>query len=109
MNKNVGPAGRPLFDFSTEAPSRPDPPPDADSGAPISDGPSTKAAPPLPDINTLEGAADDPKATKVVDRRWYARNKHIYPASTWQEFDPERDFANEIRKDAGGNTFFFSK
>ncbi|XP_044717403.1 XAP5, circadian clock regulator domain-containing protein [Hirsutella rhossiliensis] len=87
MNKNVGPAGRPLFDFSTQA----------------------AAASSMPDINTLEGAADDPKVTKVVDRRWYARNKHIYPASTWQEFDPERDFANEIRKDTGGNTFFFSK
>jgi protein FAM50 len=47
--------------------------------------------------------------TKVVDRRWYERNKHIYPASTWQEFDPEKDYASEIRKDMGGNTYFFSK
>lgn len=47
--------------------------------------------------------------TKVVDRRWYERNKHIYPASTWQDFDPEMDYAKQIRKDGGGNTFFYSK
>lgn len=45
--------------------------------------------------------------TKVVDRRWYERNKHIYPASTWQNFDPEMDYANQVRKDGGGNTFFY--
>lgn len=58
---------------------------------------------------TLEGANDDPTFTKVVDRRWYQRNKHIYPASTWQEFDPEKDYQNEIRRDLGGNAFFFSR
>lgn len=21
---------------------------------------------------------------KIVDKRWYEKNKHIYPASTWQ-------------------------
>jgi len=61
------------------------------------------------DIRTLEGAFDDPAFTKVVDRRWYERNKHIYPASVWQEFDPEKDYRQEIRRDPGGNTFFFSK
>lgn len=61
------------------------------------------------DIDTLEGAADEPTRTKVVDRRWYERNKHIYPASTWHEFDPEKDYATEVRKDNGGNTYFFPK
>ena len=44
----------------------------------------------------------------MVDRRWYERNKHIYPASVWQQFDPEKDYKVQIRRDAGGNTFFFS-
>lgn len=113
MNKNLGPGGCPLFDFSTEASARADAPPGVDNGSSVTDGLATEAsrtatASLFPDISTLEGASDDPKMTKVVDRRWYAKNKHIYPASTWQEFDPERDFANEIRKDTGGNTFFFS-
>ncbi len=69
--------------------------------------PSTRV--PLTDLSTLEGADDDPIETKVVDRRWYERNKHIYPASTWQEFDAEMDYSSQIRKDMGGNTFFYSK
>jgi len=27
-------------------------------------------------------------AAKVVERRWYERNKHIFPASRWEIFDP---------------------
>lgn len=29
---------------------------------------------------------------KVVDRHWYNRNKHIFPASRWELFDPEKQF-----------------
>lgn len=60
-------------------------------------------------IHTLEGANDDPTQTKVVDRRWYERHKHIYPASTWQDFDPEKDYTSEVRRDGGGNTLFYSR
>lgn len=63
----------------------------------------------LSSLSELEGASDDPTFTKVVDRRWYQRNKHIYPASVWQEFDPEKDYSKEIPRDTGGNAFFFSK
>jgi protein FAM50 len=56
----------------------------------------------------LEGSDDDPTFTKVVDRRWYERNKHIFPASVWQEFDPEKDYQKEVKRDLGGNAFFFS-
>ncbi|PNY26797.1 Uncharacterized protein TCAP_03276 [Tolypocladium capitatum] len=118
VNKSVGPGGRRLFDFSDEAPSRPEPP-SSENGAsetdrletPRLETPASKAAAALlqPDMDTLEGASEDATVTKVVDRRWYERNKHIYPASTWQEFDPEKDYAAEVRKDTGGNTFFFSK
>ena len=55
----------------------------------------------------IEGNEDDPGITKVVDRRWYERNKHIFPASVWEEFDPEKDYSSGIRRDAQGNAFFF--
>lgn len=114
MNKTVGPDGIRLFNHSAEAPT-----PRARS----TNGDSDDTPPPvnpistakggikkdLADVNTLEGADDDPTLTKVVDRRWYERNKHIYPASLWQEFDPEKDYSTEVRRDTGGNTFFYSK
>lgn len=56
----------------------------------------------------IEGADDDPTYTKVVDRRWYERNKHIFPASVWQEFDQDKDYQKEVKRDLGGNAFFFS-
>ncbi|KAF2094929.1 XAP5-domain-containing protein [Rhizodiscina lignyota] len=56
----------------------------------------------------LEGYDDDPTITKVVDRRWYERNKHIFPASVWEEFDPTKDYSKANRKDTEGNSFFFS-
>jgi protein FAM50 len=58
----------------------------------------------------LEGHDDDPNMTKVVDRRWYEKNKHIYPASVWKEFKIGKDFeelAKSGRRDAQGNAFFF--
>nr|CAB3244498.1 protein FAM50A [Phallusia mammillata] len=33
---------------------------------------------------------DESHAGKVVLRHWYERNKHIFPASRWEPFDPER-------------------
>lgn len=107
MNKTLGPGNVRLFNYSTEASTttgstdgvRPNPLSSARGGI------NTNNV----DIRTLEGANDDPTFTKVVDRRWYERNKHIYPASMWQEFDPEKDYVSEVRKDLGGNTFFFSK
>ncbi|OAA63807.1 XAP5 domain-containing protein [Cordyceps fumosorosea ARSEF 2679] len=106
INKSVGPGGKRLFDYSGEAPEAAAP---EQLAAGLSTAAEIKAAKGLPDISTLEGADEDPMETKVVDRRWYERNKHIYPASTWQEFDPEMDYAKQVRKDGGGNTFFYSK
>lgn len=112
MNKTLGPGNIRLFNFSAEAPT-----PAANA---FGDPDATNTPNPLSsakgglvvkkaDISTLEGANEDPTFTKVVDRRWYERNKHIYPASMWQDFDPEKDYTSEIRRDTGGNTFFFSK
>lgn len=63
-----------------------------------------------PDDEQLEGAGNDSAETKVVDRRWYEKNKHIYPASLWNEFEPGKEFEAKMtstRRDAEGNTFFF--
>ncbi|KAJ5674440.1 uncharacterized protein N7477_004374 [Penicillium maclennaniae] len=76
-----------------------------------SDKPSETSDDPLnhPD-DQLEGADKDSSETKVVDRRWYEKNKHIYPASLWNEYEPGKDFEEKMtstRRDAAGNTFFF--
>ncbi|KAG6000927.1 hypothetical protein E4U21_004878 [Claviceps maximensis] len=116
INESYGPEGRRLFDFSAEAPlekqdaqSKPSNPSGAGQSQLSTAASRAAAARNMVDIRTLEGAADEPVRTKVVDRRWYDRNKHIYPASTWREFDPEMDYSSEVRKDNGGNTYFFSK
>ncbi|KAF2667519.1 XAP5-domain-containing protein [Microthyrium microscopicum] len=57
----------------------------------------------------LEGFDDDASETKVVDRRWYEKNKHIFPASLWEEFDPTKDYATALRKDAAGNILFTTR
>jgi protein FAM50 len=112
MNKTLGPNKRMLFDYSSQ------PPPafssetadcvDLSNYNPLSNPTSKPKAQKLKDITELEGASDDPTFTKVVDRRWYERNKHIFPASVWQEFDPEKDYQKEVKRDVGGNAFFFS-
>ncbi|MDI1486513.1 MAG: hypothetical protein OHK93_005744 [Ramalina farinacea] len=118
VNKAVGPNGTPVFDFSSTtdtAAAAPASLPAAESETnfdPLSlPGKTTKTK------NTglvtatdddLEGYDDDPNFTKVVDRRWYEKNKHIFPASMWEEYDPAKDYPAEVRRDALGNSFFFS-
>lgn len=113
MNKTTGPGNVRLFNYSAEVPTPKTRSPNDDSDTPPPVNPLSSArggiSRDVADISTLEGVNDDPSFTKVVDRRWYERNKHIYPASVWQEFDPEKDYTSEVRKDLGGNTFFFSR
>lgn len=33
---------------------------------------------------------DESHAGKVVLRSWYERHKHIFPASRWEPYDPEK-------------------
>ena len=33
-------------------------------------------------------------AGKVVERRWYERNKHIFPASRWEIYDPNKAYGD---------------
>ncbi|KAK9470447.1 XAP5, circadian clock regulator-domain-containing protein [Dipodascopsis tothii] len=44
--------------------------------------------------------------TKIVPRDWYERNKHIYPTSVWQEFDPDTDYTRAVLRDANGFVYF---
>ncbi|GIL91663.1 hypothetical protein Vretimale_9551 [Volvox reticuliferus] len=34
----------------------------------------------------------DSHAGKVVERHWYDKNKHIFPASRWEIYDPEKKY-----------------
>ncbi|KAI5807279.1 XAP5, circadian clock regulator-domain-containing protein [Peziza echinospora] len=65
-------------------------------------GSAENQAPPPPVLGT-----EDPTMTKVVDRRWYERNKHIFPASVWTNFDPAKDYKGMVRRDRDNNAFFF--
>lgn len=43
-------------------------------------------------------------AGKVLLRSWYERNKHIFPASRWEPFDPTKTYGNRYTiKDKGAN------
>jgi len=35
---------------------------------------------------------DESHAGKIVDRRWYDRNRHIFPASRWELFDVNKTY-----------------
>ena len=116
VNKTLGPKSTPLFDYAaTTIPPPSDgsesPDPDPDDYEPLSLPSKTKlknSGQATSADRHLEGVDADPNFTKVVDRRWYERNKHIFPASLWEEFDPNKDYARGIRKDAQGNAFFFT-
>lgn len=75
-NRTTGPHGV-LFDYPSEF-------------DPANTGSSADGAKP----ETLHGGKEDPTMTKVhvVDRSWYERNKHIFPASIWTDFDPNTDY-----------------
>lgn len=111
INRTIGPNNRLLFDYSNEPSATTTPEPTEtstpDTYNPLSVPVKSKQTEAI-DKNQLEGTDDDPTFTKVVDRRWYERNKHIFPASVWQEFDPEKDYQKEVKRDQGGNAFFFS-
>ncbi|KAL8954100.1 MAG: hypothetical protein Q9222_000079 [Ikaeria aurantiellina] len=119
VNKTLGHSSTPLFDYastttlSASAPSTSEGSP-SESREPANFNPLTRPkhaesnGPMISWDADLEGANDDPTFTKVVDRRWYERNKHIFPASVWEEFDPGKDYAKGMRRDAEGNAFFFS-
>ncbi|XP_031498588.1 protein XAP5 CIRCADIAN TIMEKEEPER-like [Nymphaea colorata] len=45
------------------------------------------------DVRTIADATiekDESHAGKVVERHWYEKNKHIFPASRWEIYDPTK-------------------
>ncbi|KAJ8767567.1 hypothetical protein K2173_017911 [Erythroxylum novogranatense] len=45
------------------------------------------------DVRTIADARvekDESHAGKVVERHWYEKNKHIFPASRWEIYDPSK-------------------
>ena len=34
----------------------------------------------------------DSHAGKIVERHWYEKNKHIFPANRWEPYDPKKTF-----------------
>mmetsp|Transcript_3644 Transcript_3644/g.10911 ORF Transcript_3644/g.10911 Transcript_3644/m.10911 type:complete len:352 (-) Transcript_3644:133-1188(-) len=43
-------------------------------------------------VNDASKEKEDAHAGKVVERRWYERNKHIFPASRWEVYDPNKKY-----------------
>lgn len=37
---------------------------------------------------------DESHPGKIVERRWYDRNKHIFPASRWEIYDPAKEYGS---------------
>ncbi len=50
---------------------------------------------------------DESHPGKVVERRWYEKNKHIFPASRWEVYDPAKEYGKytihggEVQKKKG--------
>ncbi|KAH8826982.1 XAP5-domain-containing protein [Flagelloscypha sp. PMI_526] len=47
------------------------------------------------DVRLLADATkekDESHAGKVVERNYYQKNKHIFPASRWEVYDPQKDY-----------------
>lgn len=47
------------------------------------------------DVRLVDDASrekEDAHASKVVERRWYERNRHIFPASRWEVYDPAKKY-----------------
>ncbi|KNG45285.1 XAP5-domain-containing protein [Stemphylium lycopersici] len=104
----------PIFDYSAQptkaTPSATDADEETDLSTydPLAQPPKKKSKESSIPDEELEGFGEDPATTKVVDRRWYERNKHIFPASAWTEYAPDKDLSKMQRKDTEGNAFFFS-
>ncbi|EGF81292.1 hypothetical protein BATDEDRAFT_24147 [Batrachochytrium dendrobatidis JAM81] len=50
-------------------------------------------------VNDAHIETEDSHAGKVMERSWYENNKHIFPASRWEVFDPHKDYGKYSIKD----------
>ncbi|XP_077983187.1 protein FAM50A-like isoform X2 [Glandiceps talaboti] len=53
-------------------------------------------------VNDATVEKDESHAGKVVLRSWYERNKHIFPASRWEPYDPEKKWDKYTISDGRG-------
>lgn len=90
-------ADRLLFEYSMEAP--------------MEAGGSQTSLLRDPKKDKIEGQNDEAMYTKVVDRRWYEKNKHIYPATLWRTYKESNrnDGGGQGVQDTMGNDFFYSQ
>ncbi|OMJ07086.1 Protein FAM50-like protein [Smittium culicis] len=50
-------------------------------------------------VNDAQIEKEDSHVGKVCERTWYERNKHIFPASRWELYDPEKNYGSYSIKD----------
>ncbi|KAJ3120632.1 Protein fam50a [Physocladia obscura] len=50
-------------------------------------------------VNDASIETEESHAGKVVQRGWYEKNKHIFPASRWEVFDSSKEFTKYTIKD----------
>lgn len=43
-------------------------------------------------FNDVRTEKEDSHAGKIVDKKWFERNKHIFPASRWEVFNPSKTY-----------------
>lgn len=43
-------------------------------------------------VSDAKKEKEDAHASKVVERRWYEKNRHIFPASRWEVYDPAKKY-----------------
>uniref|UniRef100_A0AAY4D667 FAM50A/XAP5 C-terminal domain-containing protein n=1 Tax=Denticeps clupeoides TaxID=299321 RepID=A0AAY4D667_9TELE len=59
-------------------------------------------------VNDATVEKDESHAGKVVLRSWYEKNKHIFPASRWEPYDPEKKW-DKYTVSSSRLTFFLPK
>ncbi|KAJ3296902.1 hypothetical protein HK104_001053 [Borealophlyctis nickersoniae] len=50
-------------------------------------------------VNDAAVETEESHAGKIIERAWYEKNKHIFPASRWEIFDPQKDYGKYTIKD----------
>lgn len=59
-------------------------------------------------MNEIPGADHNPNITKVIDKHWFEKNRHVYPVTIWEYFDSQKDYSTAIRRDVHGNPYHAS-
>jgi protein FAM50 len=49
--------------------------------------------------NDASKEKEDVHAGKIIEKSWYEKNKHIFPANRWEVFDPSKDYGKYTIKD----------